>query len=135
MAAAGSVLNVVDRIAEICEARIECPQHAPEGAPADIELSALHPGDVRVVGAGAYANLALRQARPFTERAQRSAEDELVSARPNTVLDYEWQLRVHLLPFFKNHRLSQITVAEDDRYREAKVVEAAATRGKPIMDE
>jgi integrase len=63
--------------------------------------------------------------------------DEL---RPNTVLDYEWQLRVHLLPFFKNHRLAQITVSEVDRYREAKVaearaVEAAARRGKPIIDE
>jgi integrase len=45
--------------------------------------------------------------------------------RPNTVLDYEWQLRVHLLPFFKDHRLSQITVAEVDRYREAKVAEDA----------
>jgi integrase len=60
--------------------------------------------------------------------------------RPNTVLDYEWQLRVHLLPFFKDHRLLQITVSEVDRYREAKVgearaVEAAAARGKPIMDE
>ncbi len=64
--------------------------------------------------------------------------DEL---RPNTVLDYEWQLRVHLLPFFKDHRLSQITVSEVDRYRETKVSEARAIeattggRGKPIMDE
>jgi integrase len=60
--------------------------------------------------------------------------------RPNTVLDYEWQLRVHLLPFFKDHRLSQITVAEVDRYRESKVaearaIEAATGRGKPVMDE
>ena len=31
--------------------------------------------------------------------------------------DYEWQLRGHLLPFFGNHRLSQITIAEVDRYR------------------
>ncbi len=43
--------------------------------------------------------------------------------RPNTVLDYEWQLRVHLLEYFKDHRLSQITVAEVDSYREAKVRE------------
>lgn len=41
--------------------------------------------------------------------------------RPNTVLDYEWQLAVHLLPFFAEHRVSQITVAEVDRYREWKV--------------
>jgi hypothetical protein len=35
--------------------------------------------------------------------------------RESTVLDYEWQLSDHLLPFFKNHRLSQITIAEVDR--------------------
>jgi integrase len=41
--------------------------------------------------------------------------------RGKTRLDYEWQLSHHLLPFFKQHRLSQITVAEVDRYRAAKV--------------
>jgi integrase len=43
----------------------------------------------------------------------------------NTRLDYQWQLSHHLLPFFKNHRLSQITIAEVDRYRVAKVAESA----------
>jgi integrase len=43
----------------------------------------------------------------------------------NTRLDYEWQLSHHLLPFFRHHRLSQITVAEVDRYRAAKVSESA----------
>jgi integrase len=43
--------------------------------------------------------------------------------RDSTRLDYEWQLRVHLLDFFKGHRLSEITVAEVDRYRESKVSE------------
>lgn len=43
--------------------------------------------------------------------------------RTNTVLDYRWQLTHHLLPFFKDHRLSQITVAEVDRYRAEKVRE------------
>jgi integrase len=42
---------------------------------------------------------------------------------PNTALDYEWQLRSHLLPFFALHRLSQITIAEVDRYRQTKVDE------------
>lgn len=42
---------------------------------------------------------------------------------PNTVLDYKWQLRNHLLPFFAEHRLSQITIAEVDRYRQGKVDE------------
>lgn len=41
--------------------------------------------------------------------------------RDTTRLDYEWQLSHHLLPFFKRHRLSQITIAEVDRYRAAKV--------------
>ena len=41
--------------------------------------------------------------------------------REATRLDYEWQLSHHLLPFFRNHRLSQITIAEVDRYRAQKV--------------
>jgi integrase len=60
--------------------------------------------------------------------------------RENTRLDYEWQLRVHLLPFFLEHRLSQITVAEVDRYRNAKLAEnrailarTAKRKGKPRM--
>ncbi len=57
-----------------------------------------------------------------------------------TRLDYEWQLAHHLLPFFRNHTLSQITVREIDRYRQEKVAEgqamrAAAARGKPLIDE
>lgn len=39
--------------------------------------------------------------------------------------DYKWRLSHHLLPFFKEHRLSRITVVEVDRYRAAKVREAA----------
>lgn len=41
--------------------------------------------------------------------------------RPKTVLDYEWQLSCHLLPFFHAHRLSQITIQEVDRYRQTQV--------------
>jgi integrase len=40
--------------------------------------------------------------------------------RESTRLDYEWQLSHHLLPFFRHHRLSQITIAEVDRYRTHK---------------
>jgi integrase len=46
---------------------------------------------------------------------------------PKTRLDYRWQLSRHLLPFFKDHRVSEITIAEVDRYRHAKVAEARAT--------
>ncbi len=41
----------------------------------------------------------------------------------NTLKDYTWQLCKHLLPFFAEHRLSEITIAEVDRYRQAKVRE------------
>jgi integrase len=40
-----------------------------------------------------------------------------------TLADHYWQLTKHLLPFFARHRLSQITVAEVDRYRQTKVRE------------
>ncbi len=45
--------------------------------------------------------------------------------RPNTRIDYEWQITAHLLPFFAKHHLSQITVAEVDRYRRHKVAEGS----------
>ena len=58
--------------------------------------------------------------------------------RENTQLDYEWQLVFHLLPFFKDHRLSEITIEHVDRYRNAKLaenraIEAAQAKGKPRM--
>jgi len=39
----------------------------------------------------------------------------------NTLKDYTWQLCNHLLPFFAEHRLSEITISEVDRYRQKKV--------------
>ena len=45
--------------------------------------------------------------------------------RENTLLDYEWQLTKHLLPYFAEHSLSEITIAEVDRYRQLKVREGA----------
>jgi integrase len=43
--------------------------------------------------------------------------------RPRTIKDYEWALSYHLLPFFKDHLLPEITVAEVDRYKQTKVQE------------
>ena len=43
----------------------------------------------------------------------------------NTASSYANDLTNHLLPFFKDHRVSEITVAEVDRYRQSKVREAA----------
>jgi len=76
----------------------------------------------------------------FHEFASQWFEGAKGEWRAKTRLDYEWQLSHHLLPFFKNHRLSQITIAEVDRYRQTKVAEAqkaraAAATGKPLVDE
>ena len=43
--------------------------------------------------------------------------------RPRTVADYTWALSYHLLPRFKNYRLSQIGVAEVDAYKAEKLRE------------
>ncbi len=43
--------------------------------------------------------------------------------RPSTVAAYEAELSGHLLPFFRGHRLRDITVAEVDRYRARKLEE------------
>jgi integrase len=56
----------------------------------------------------------------------------------NTARSYQNDLRKHLLPFFKDHTLSQITVKEIDRYRQQKVresaeVAAAIDAGRPRM--
>jgi integrase len=60
----------------------------------------------------------------FHEFASQWFEATKVQWRMTTQLDYGWQLSHHLLPFFKDHRLSQITIAEVDRYRTAKVKES-----------
>jgi integrase len=62
----------------------------------------------------------------FHEFASQWFEANKDEWRPKTRLDYHWQLTRHLLPFFKDHHLSQITIAEVDRYRQAKVAEARA---------
>jgi len=69
----------------------------------------------------------LRSSRIRRSTGSRASGSTPIEAngRPNTVLDYEWQLRNHLLPFFAGHGLSQVTIAELDRYRQTKVDEAS----------
>lgn len=55
------------------------------------------------------------------------AEPEL---RESTAEVYRWHLSDHLLPFFQHHRLSDITVAEVDRYRQHKVRERDLLRAR-----
>jgi integrase len=61
----------------------------------------------------------------FHKFASTWFEDNKGEWSENTCLDYQWQISRHLLTFFKNHRLSQITIAEVDRYRAEKVRESA----------
>jgi len=73
----------------------------------------------------------------FHEFATDWFEQTKAEWSPNTRADYEWQLTRHLLPFFAGHRLSQITIAEVDRYRTTKLTEAeqvrlAARNGSPL---
>lgn len=48
-------------------------------------------------------------------------ESRRAELRPRTIEDYEWALSHHLLPYFKDHLLPAITVAEVDRYKQAKI--------------
>ncbi len=59
----------------------------------------------------------------FHEFASQWFESRRHEVLPRSVEDYQWALTRHLLPFFKDHRLSQITIAEIDRYRTGKVRE------------
>lgn len=62
-------------------------------------------------------------------------EGRRAELRPRTIKDYEWALSYHLLPFFKGHLIAEITVAEVDRYKTAKVREgklAAAQINKTL---
>jgi integrase len=87
---------------------------------ADVERGIWRPPDREPVAAPA-----MPEDPTFHEFASRWFADNQASWRPNTRLDYQWQLTHHLLPFFAQHRLSQITIAEVDRYKATKIREAA----------
>lgn len=59
----------------------------------------------------------------FHEFASEWLESRRHEFAARTAEDYELALSHHLLPFFKDHRLSEITAQEVDRYKTAKVRE------------
>ncbi|MGH2916438.1 MAG: tyrosine-type recombinase/integrase [Solirubrobacteraceae bacterium] len=86
---------------------------------ADVERGIWRPPDrERAIAAPAQP-----QAPTFHEFASQWFRANEGAWRPKTRVDYQWQLSSHLLPFFAGHRLSQITIAEVDRYRAVKVRE------------
>jgi hypothetical protein len=75
----------------------------------------------------------------FHEFASRSWTARRAELRPTTQADYEWRLRKHLLPFFADFRVPEITVALVDEYRNEKVAErerirGVAAAGEPLCD-
>jgi Phage integrase, N-terminal SAM-like domain len=74
----------------------------------------------------------------FHEFASAWFESKRLEIEPNTQSSYRNDLTNHLLPFFRYHRLAQITIAEVDRYRQHKLretaqIRAAAEAGSPQM--
>jgi integrase len=71
----------------------------------------------------------------FHEFASQWFEARRHEVSTRSVEDYKWALTRHLLPFFKDHRLSQITIAEVDRYRTGKVREREQrTEGRALAN-
>lgn len=62
----------------------------------------------------------------------RFASEWLASVAPglktSTVTGYRWQISDHLLPFFAEHSLREITVCEVDRYRDHKLAEGRLSK-------
>jgi integrase len=71
-----------------------------------------------------------KQDPTFHEFSSQWFESRRGEVSPRTVDDYRWALSRHLLPFFKDHHLSQITIPEVDRYRTSKVRERERAKGK-----
>jgi integrase len=90
---------------------------------ADVERGRWQPPDRKA--AAPVPAIEQSQDPTFHEFASRWVRDNEGSWRRSARLDYTWQLSNHLLPFFARHRLSQITIAEVDRYKAAKVREGA----------
>jgi integrase len=62
-------------------------------------------------------------------------ESQRHEVKPRSVEEYEWGLKKHLLPFFKDHALTQITIAEVDRYKNGKVKERErGTNGRGLSN-
>lgn len=70
----------------------------------------------------------------FHEFASQWFDARRHEVAPRSADDYQWALTRHLLPFFKDHRLSQITIAEVDRYRTGKVRERERKQGRALSN-
>jgi integrase len=75
----------------------------------------------------------------FHTFASEWVEARRLELKPRSIEALEWALSGHLLPYFKEHQLSTLTVEEVDRYRASKVrerelLEEARTRGEDVTE-
>jgi integrase len=64
-----------------------------------------------------------RGSQTFHEFASEWLHIRRAELRPRSVEDYEWALSYHLLPYFRDHTLDAITVADVDAFKAAKLRE------------
>jgi integrase len=85
---------------------------------ADVERGIWRPAEASQPEASA-------EAPTFHEFASEWLANKEPELRPKTVASYRWQLSHHLLPYFKDYALSQITPHAVDGYKAAMVREGA----------
>jgi len=85
---------------------------------ADVRRGIWRPRETESVAPEPKAELTFHE---FASEWLAAREQEGLGER--TIEDYRWALTHHLLPFFKDHRLSEITVREVDRYKTFKAAE------------
>jgi hypothetical protein len=71
-------LSSIDLGGEVADARIECGEDAPDGAPVRPSLPALKTPDECGIDPQTFSELLLCDARSLAERAQGAAKDQLV---------------------------------------------------------
>jgi integrase len=71
----------------------------------------------------------------FHEFASEWFANHRLEVNDRTAANYEWALTHHLLPFFKDRRVDEITIADVDRYRTSKIREReAALVSRPLSN-
>jgi integrase len=83
---------------------------------ADVERGFWRPPEPEAIGGP-------KESPTFHEFASEWLDGRRAELRTRTIDDYEWALSYHLLPVFKDHRLSEISVRDVDRYKAAKLRE------------
>jgi integrase len=90
---------------------------------AEVELANVMADVRRGTWEPAKPERAPRETPTFHEFASEWLEGRKGELQARTVEDYRWTLSYHLLPFFKDFRLDEITVQAVDQYKARKMAE------------